>query len=177
MRAATVESSSSTVVRYRLDVIAADAGDLVAAAGGWLFDRAMAGWDVNVHLPEPADARALRILGLRVCPFADAVARATAAQALAVAADVLNSDARVRDSVVTALRQGSGEVTLWGTTWPPHLRGAQDVRHRLSSAARVFKAHALTAVAHPAQVVAEVETFRSGSAWCPAYESDLLPIA
>jgi len=31
-------------VRYRLDVVAADVADVVRFAGGWLFDRAMAGW-------------------------------------------------------------------------------------------------------------------------------------
>jgi hypothetical protein len=34
-------------MRYRLDAVAADVVD-VKFAGGWLFDRAMAGWDVTV---------------------------------------------------------------------------------------------------------------------------------
>ncbi|MGE5696147.1 MAG: hypothetical protein ACM4D3_13210 [Candidatus Sericytochromatia bacterium] len=175
MRAANAEPEPRTLVRYRLDVIAADVDDMVTSAGGWLFDRAMAGWDVNVHLPDAADARALHILGLRVRRFTDEVARTTEAQALAVAGDMLNADARVRDRVVTALRQGSSEVTLWGATWPPHVRGAQEVQHRLSSAARVFKAHALAAATLPA-AVSDIETFRTGPTWCPAYEPDLLPI-
>src|SRR6201999_4509172 len=37
-------------LRYRLDVVAADVADVVKFAGGWLFDRAMAGWDVTVLL-------------------------------------------------------------------------------------------------------------------------------
>ncbi|MBV8789682.1 MAG: hypothetical protein JOZ00_23760, partial [Mycobacterium sp.] len=31
-------------LRYRLDVVAASAADVVQSAGGWLYDRAMAGW-------------------------------------------------------------------------------------------------------------------------------------
>jgi hypothetical protein len=39
-------------VRYRLDVVAATVADAVAAAGGWMFDRVMAGWDVRVMLAD-----------------------------------------------------------------------------------------------------------------------------
>lgn len=34
--------------KYQLDVTALDVADAARAAGGWLFDRAMAGWDVTV---------------------------------------------------------------------------------------------------------------------------------
>ena len=39
------------ILRHRLDVVAADTGDVVQTTGGWLFDRVMAGWEVNVLLP------------------------------------------------------------------------------------------------------------------------------
>ena len=51
-------------MRYRLDVIAASAADAVHSAGGWLYDRAMAGWEVTVLLPQSCDSRPLRILGV-----------------------------------------------------------------------------------------------------------------
>ena len=35
-------------MRYRLDVVAANAADAVKFAGGWMYDRVMAGWDVTV---------------------------------------------------------------------------------------------------------------------------------
>jgi hypothetical protein len=41
--ASAPEAAASTLSRYQLDVIAASASDVVRAAGGWLFDRAMAG--------------------------------------------------------------------------------------------------------------------------------------
>lgn len=50
---------------YRLDVVASDVADIVQSAGGWLYDRIVAGWQVNVLLPPTSDARALRILGVR----------------------------------------------------------------------------------------------------------------
>ncbi len=51
-------------LRYRLDVVAASAVDAVHSAGGWLYDRAMAGWEVTVLLPQSCDSRPLRILGV-----------------------------------------------------------------------------------------------------------------
>ncbi|MFZ0831974.1 MAG: hypothetical protein WAM92_02585 [Mycobacterium sp.] len=170
------DQAAGTLVRYRLDVIAADVSDVVQSAGGWLFDRAMAGWDVNLHLAGPADSRPLRVLGIRTCAWstADAVLKSPATQSIAVSAQICNTDARVRDSVVMAARRGFTEVTLWGDTWPPDFPGAQTVRHPLSSAARAFKAAALAAAALPCGSVSATEAFRSGR-WCPAYEPDLLP--
>src|SRR5258705_3190270 len=49
--------------RYQLNVIAASVADVVQSAGGWVFDRRMAGWEVNILLSEQADARAIRNLG------------------------------------------------------------------------------------------------------------------
>src|SRR3954454_7449288 len=43
-------ASASRVLRYQLNVLAASAQDVVQSAGGWVFDRARAGWDVNVVL-------------------------------------------------------------------------------------------------------------------------------
>ena len=42
-------------LRYRLDVMAASAVDVAQAAGGWLYDRVMAGWEVTVLLPQSCD--------------------------------------------------------------------------------------------------------------------------
>ena len=50
-------------MRYRLDVVASNVVDVVKFAGGWLFDRAMAGWDVTVLLTDHPDDRPLHILG------------------------------------------------------------------------------------------------------------------
>src|SRR5258708_23635754 len=53
------------LLRYQLNVIAADVADVVQSIGGWLFDRSMAGWDVNVLLASHNDTRPLQILGVR----------------------------------------------------------------------------------------------------------------
>ncbi|PEG33057.1 hypothetical protein CQY20_32795, partial [Mycolicibacterium agri] len=42
----------STVLRHEMTVIAADVADVVASAGGWLYDRRMAGWWVNVMVSD-----------------------------------------------------------------------------------------------------------------------------
>ena len=46
-------------MRYRLDVVAANAADAVRFAGGWMYDRVMAGWDVTVLLADRTDERPL----------------------------------------------------------------------------------------------------------------------
>ena len=51
------------IVRYRLDVVAPSVAEAVRAAGGWMFDRVMAGWDVRVLVSAGHDDRALQILG------------------------------------------------------------------------------------------------------------------
>ena len=50
-------------MRYRLDVVAPTVLDAVQFAGGWIFDRVMAGWDVTVLIADGADVRPLEILG------------------------------------------------------------------------------------------------------------------
>ena len=183
MRAANApdefRGSHPALFRYRLDVIASNADDVVRSAGGWLFDRAMGGWDVNLLITDPSDARPLRILGIRTCSpdSAESVMKSPRTQAIAVAADVFNTDARVRETVVAAMERGHTEVTLWGDTWPPDFHGTEAVQHRLSSAARAFKTQALAAAALPAGSITATESFRSGSRWYPAYEPDLLPVS
>ena len=58
-------AAKSRLLRYQLNVIATDVADVVQSVGGWLFDRSMAGWDVNVLLANHHDTRPLRILGVR----------------------------------------------------------------------------------------------------------------
>lgn len=46
-------------IRYRLDVAAHSVIEVDDDAGGWLFDRVMAGWDATVFLAADADVREL----------------------------------------------------------------------------------------------------------------------
>lgn len=136
-------------MRYRLDVLAASVPDLVEAAGGWLFDRRMAGWDVTVLVPEAEDMHALRILGVDTLPVGHTWVRweeRPHVQALAVSAELFERDSRVRQGVLHALEQGLPEVFVWGRGLPQGLVCSDsEVRHDLSGAARMFKAYAVNA--------------------------------
>jgi len=166
-------------MRYRLDVVAANVVDVVRFAGGWLFDRAMAGWDVTVLLADLADDRPLQILGVQTMDLEHALASVDTRprpQALAAAADLFGCDPQVRQGVLQALDHGVTEVTLWGQTWPAELDDSVGlVQHRLSSAAQIFKGQALAAAAVSVGSVDPTETFRSGLLAWPSVAADLVP--
>ena len=167
-------------MRYRLDVVAADVADVVRFAGGWMYDRVMAGWDVTVLLADGADERPLHILGVETADLESALAlwaERPHPQTVAVAADLFASDERVRRGVLGALEQGLTEVTLWGDSSPAELDdNVGPVRHHLSAAARAFKAQALRAAADPeADIVGDSEIFRCGVMATPSVASDLIP--
>ena len=120
-------------MRYRLDVVAADVADVVRAAGGWMYDRVMAGWDVTVLLADGADERPLHILGVETADLESALAlwaERPHPQTVAVAADLFASDERVRRGVLGALEQGLTEVTLWGDSSPAELDDGRSHRRR-----------------------------------------------
>lgn len=160
-------------------MVAADVVDVVRFAGGWLFDRAMAGWDVTVLIADRPDDRPLQILGVQVLDLEDALASVgirPRPQALAAAADLFGCDKRVRQGVLQALDHGVTEVTLWGETWPAELDDSVGlVQHELSMAARMFKSRALAAAAMPDDSIDHVETFRSGLLASPSVAADLVP--
>ncbi|OBH49966.1 hypothetical protein [Mycobacterium sp. E2479] len=166
-------------MRYRLDVIAATVLDVVRFAGGWIFDRAMAGWDVSVLVADHPDDRPLQIVGAQMLDLEEALASVQSRprpQALAAAADLFGCDARVRQGVLQALDHGVTEVTLWGEDWPSELDDSVGVvQHELSMAAQTFKAQALAAAAAPQTAIGHVETFRSGLLAWPSVAADLVP--
>jgi hypothetical protein len=166
-------------MRYRLDVVASTVADVVRFAGGWLFDRAMAGWDVTVLLTDHPDDRPLHILGAQTLDLEDALASVGTRprpQALAAATDLFGCDSRVRRGVLAALDRGVTEVTLWGETWPAELdRSVGPVQHRLSMAAQTFKAKALAAAVLAAESAGLTETFRGGLRVSPSVAADLVP--
>jgi hypothetical protein len=165
-------------MRYRLDVVAPTVHDAVTSAGGWIYDRAMAGWDVTVLIVGDEDARPLEILGAQVCDLESVLAaweERPHPQTVAVAADMFDSDSRVHQHVLNALEQGATEVTLWGERLPAELDDSVDsVEHHLSAAARAFKMQALGAANDPtAAAVGHTETFRCGMMLSVA--ADLVP--
>ncbi len=168
-------------MRYRFDVVGRNVLDVVTAAGGWLYDRATAGWDVTVMMLdaiEDTDTRPLQILGARVLDLASVLTQWEQwphPQTIAVCSEMFDGHARVRQGVIDALEHSSTEVTLWGAV-PAELDRDVDVRqHRLSAAARAFKAQALRAAGtDPEGATAHVEMFRCGPA-CRSVAADLSP--
>ena len=112
-------------MRYRLDVVAANVADVVRFAGGWLFDRAMAGWDVTVLVADHPDDRPLQILGAQTSTSRrSGVGRGSTRprpQALAAAADLFGCDSRVRQGVVAGPRSGRHRSHAVGGEWPAEL--------------------------------------------------------
>lgn len=149
--------------RYQLTVIASSMIDVVGSAGGWLCDRARAGWDVNVMVADDHDARPLTILGAAAldvdAEFSDVVRAVSYGGALAVSVQVLAADDQMRAHVLNLLKRGVADVTVWGQDWPAEFgRKGDPVEHKLSSAARAFKAHALSAAAVSQSPVRPTET-------------------
>jgi len=128
--------------------------EVVRFTGGWLFDQVMAGWDVWVLTPEHPDCRPLQILGVRSADLESSLARMVKVpclQIIALRADLYGQDERIRRLVLDTAADSQADVRLWGGQWPPGLDDtAGPVQHRLSVAARAFKAQALAATAAPA---------------------------
>jgi hypothetical protein len=165
--------------KYHLDVVASGPADVVCAAGGWLYDRVRAGWQVNVLLPQPCDTRPLQILGAHAAELDAQMPPAStecAARGLAVSAEMFASDTRIRHEVLKALDRWMTEVTLWHDGWPLFVgHRTTTVVHVLSAAARAFKRHALTAAGIP-DAVGPTETLRSDMKACLPVDSELIPV-
>jgi hypothetical protein len=172
-------AATTRLFRYQLNVIAASVADVVQSAGGWLFDRRMTGWEVNILLSEQNDARALRILGATTIDLRSGLAcfmrGPERAAALAVAADLLAIDESIHEEVLEAVRSGLTEVALWGDSRPANIVGQVDsTEYRLSAAARMFKGHALAAAG-----LADVEVGHTERLYRSGYQpldSDLIQV-
>lgn len=176
--AARATRADGECLRYRLDVVAASAGDVVQSAGGWLYDRVMAGWEVTVLLPHSCDSRSLRILGVRTSEL-DAefalMGTGSTSQSLAVSAEAFTADARVRDKVLESLDNGLTEVALWGDGWPLGVNRAMTrAQHVLSAAARTFKGYALAAAGISCNPVDPTEVLLCDMATCSRVDSELI---
>jgi hypothetical protein len=130
-----------------MTMVASSVADVVASTGGWLCDRRLAGWRVNVLLADRTGERALSILGADVFDLSGDLEAITGdpdrAATLAVAADVYAADRRVRRFVSTSDRRRA-EVAFWGDTGALR-ENVSAVAYRPSVAARAFKAQAMIA--------------------------------
>lgn len=148
--------------RHHLVVEAESVVDAVTAAGGLIFDRASAGWRVEVRLTTCDDDRALRILGVTASEGSDAHAAESTPDALIVAAGMLRANDAASTRFLAAAQADISELAVWGGEWPRELkRGIGRVEHRLSISARAFKLHALRAAGARPQSWA-TESFHSG---------------
>ncbi|HEY9313227.1 hypothetical protein [Williamsia sp.] len=152
-------------MRYQLNVVGRSVTDVVQHAGGLVYDRVMAGWDVTVILTDNCDTRAVQILGADVADLENALATegfGRIPQAIAIATDLFKSDDRVQGGVVRALASGTVDVSFWGDSWPLDSDiNNTSVVHQLSFAAQAFKSHALAAAAIPAGIADHPEVFHS----------------
>lgn len=179
--AARATRADGECLRYRLDVVAASAVDVVQSAGGWLYDRVMAGWEVTVLLPHNRDSRSLRILGVRTSELQAQFASTgtgSSSHSLAVSAEAFAAHQRVRDKVLSALDNGLTEVALWGDGWPLAVnRTMTRAQHVLSAAARTFKGYALAAAGIPCHPVGRTEPLLWDTATCSRVDSELIRLA
>jgi hypothetical protein len=169
---------TSRLGKYQLRVTARNATEVVAHAGGWLVDRAMAGWDVSVVLIEDCNAAPLRILGVHadLRDADDDSAAPLRSQSIAVSAAAIATDEELRSAVARTAKRGLAEVIVWGDADAALVPGLEPVVHVLSSAARAFKARALMA-AGTCLDVTPTETFRYRTTAVLADYRDLTPSA
>jgi hypothetical protein len=171
-------SASEPDLRYRLNIVAPSVVEVVEHAGGWVFDRVMAGWDVLVIVGELLDDRPLRILGADSLSFETALSSNRPCghpQSLAVPTELFECDSRVRNWVLKALNQGLTQVALWGRSCPPQLSDHVDFgQHRLTTAARTYKAQALAAADVAHMSVGDTENFHTGAVARPLVATDLV---
>jgi hypothetical protein len=148
-------------LKYQLTVLAPSVADAVASAGGWLFDRVMAGWDVKVLIPGLGGQQPKPLAVLGACAFDLDAARdcwpsELQPEAIAVAAALYSGDDRVRSEVTSALDSGL-EVAFWGATADP--AETEPVDYPLTAAAHAFKCRALALTSARIQPVERVEKF------------------
>lgn len=149
---------------YRMVVVCDDVADVVDSAGGWLFDRGMAGCQLTVLLNGQTDDRALRILGAQTIDLHSALVSEVSSgrpETLVVAANLFRRDARVRRRVLETIGDGLTRVMMWGDIRSTEFDGlVTPVEHRLSTAARAFKKAALAAAGVCPASAGQVEMFR-----------------
>ena len=156
-----LETSSAACVspaptRYRCEVIARTALEVVSGIGGRLVDLVLAGWHVTAVLADSSDTRPLRVLGVMTVDLDSLLAglgREGLPQVLTVANDIYRSNDRVQSEVHTALDQRI-EVAVWNSGAGAEIDAElvpvlSATRHRLSVAARAFKARSLIAANRP----------------------------
>lgn len=158
------DGGGAALLRYRVHAIAPSTTDVVAHAGGWLFDHVMAGWKVTALLPDCADPRPVHILGAEVADLETALTAKDPEEmpaVLVVAAELYSHDSRVRRLVRAAVDSARVQTLLWDQAPADGKRRIRSVRYELGAAARAFKAEALTASGVRESAMEPGELFRT----------------
>ncbi|MBE1549417.1 hypothetical protein GGC64_003441 [Mycobacterium sp. OAS707] len=147
---------------HQLLVAGVDAADIVTGAGGLICDSVRAGLEVKVYLEINGDERALRILGVHASELpARFDFESEWPDAVLFTAGLHKRHQGIRRLVADAVRRRRADVGVWGGTWPMEDATGVGIEHRLSTAARAFKSHAMLALGKPAHI-SPTEPFRSG---------------
>ncbi len=160
-----VAESGRRPLRYQIVVIAGNPVDVVSRAGGWLFDRALSGWDVTVAVESPGNTRPLSILGLGVVDLGCVLncrRQVPLPQAFAVAGDLAELGEPAREWAYCYMGSARTDVRLWGESSCDETAFAQasPTQYLPTLAARAFKARALESAGMRRPVV-EAESFRA----------------
>lgn len=145
-------------VRSQLELMAESAEQAVIWAGGLLCDRALAGWQVVVWLPEETGSVALTILGAEARGAGPEVVIADTGAPLVRLTLGPNGPAGAHQLQTYLCDRSDLGGAATGRSSPQAVVDGV-LHHRLSFAARAFKAQALTACGRPGPV-GEVEMFR-----------------
>ncbi|MEV0669636.1 hypothetical protein [Mycobacterium sp. NPDC050441] len=161
-------------MQYELNVVAVDVAGMVSGIGGWLFDRAMAGWRVSVAADDCADERALRILGVKAVGL-NGLWRSAGADTVAMTA--IDTDRFESGDHGLTVHNPGADVIFFGAHGPDGLGGAVDrVQYRPSAAALAFKAHALAVAGADPGSVGRVEALFRGGRSAGLLDADLVPV-
>ncbi len=160
------QCNDAPATRRQLAILALESSDVVRMAGGLIFDRVRAGWDVQVYLTDPRRTSGAGHPGRSRVPRAAQLqhwARQSARHR--GGSDIYAHAPRLRRVFATHARRHQAEFAIWGGSddGGAYTRpGWSRVEHRLSQAARAFKPHALVA-AGVSPDVTPTELFCGGS--------------
>lgn len=147
---------------YASVVMGPSADDVVATAGGYMYDYALAGWDIVAVCADAVQSNALLVLGVTPVDL-NAVSKREPGPGMDrwPSAHTFN----IHRAIIGVLRGVSRNPLLDVQVFrsvPPGSRSAAygQMHHRLSTAARAFKWHALRSVREPVPIVDPTETFR-----------------
>ncbi len=158
----TRPSSRGRATPHQLLVLGIDTADVVTGAGGLICDSVRAGLDVKVYTETIDEEQALRILGVSACELPDRFEfESEWPDAVFFAAALHERHPGVRRLITGAARRRCTDAGVWGGTWPLERETGAGIEHRLSTAARAFKFHAMQAVGKPAHI-SPTEPFQSG---------------